>query len=631
MPDIPCAAEDQGRRKEADMNKQKITILYERLSVDDDRDGESNSIANQKKILEKYAVENGITNYVHRVDDGFSGVNFQRPAFQEMLTEVQAGNVSLCVVKDMSRFGRNYLQVGLYMELFEQHGVRIVAVDDGVDTSQGIDDFTPFRNILNEWYARDCSRKVKSALASKGREGKPLSAKPPYGYVKDPNDPNKWNVDEYAAAVVRRIYDLAIDGFGNFEICRILHGDKVERPSYYHAKNGHVNYKNALEADDPYLWCANQIRVMLSRLEYAGHIVNFRTSRPSFKSKRQVENPKEDWVIYENAHEAIIDRKTWDLVQQLRQTKRRTDTTGKANPLTGLLFCADCGKKLYNHRSGIDHYTCPNYLSGKQKFKEIHCSAHYVKTEIVNDVLLDIIKRTSGYAQANEAELADKIRSMSLKQQAETEKINMRQIMKNERRAAELDKLLLSIYEDKAKGLLPEKRYSMMAVAYEQEQSTLNQESALLQSELDALKTDNMKAENFLEIARRYTQIDELTPAMINEFVDKIIIHESVWSEQTETTRRRGTRTQEIEVFLKYIGSFDVPDMRSAEEVEADRIAMEKLDRKRKQKRESQRRRQEKIRAKNNAEDKLNADAETPPVILPIIPDAVNVKPKPAA
>ena len=412
MPDVLRAANVRDRWKEAGMNKQKATILYSRLSVDDDRDGESNSIANQKKILEKYAADNGITNYVHMVDDGYSGVNFQRPAFQEMLEEVQAGNVSQCVVKDMSRYGRNYLQTGLYMELFEQHGVRIIAINDGVDTSQGIDDFTPFRNIINEWYARDCSRKVKSALATKGRDGKPLSTKPPFGYVKDKIDPNVWHVDENAAAVVRRIYDLAVDGFGTFEICRILHADKVERPSYYQAKHGHVNYGGALEADDPYLWCTTQISLILSRPEYAGHIVNFRTNKPSFKSRRQVKNPQEDWVIYENAHEPIVNQRTWDLVQQLRQTIKRTDTTGEANPLTGLLYCADCGKRLYNNRSRIDHYTCSGYNQGKLKFQETHCSPHYVTTELIRDVLLDIIQRTCGYAQAHEAEFVDKNRKI---------------------------------------------------------------------------------------------------------------------------------------------------------------------------------------------------------------------------
>ena len=612
MPEALCAANVHGCQKEADMNKQKLTILYERLSVDDDRDsGESNSIATQKRILEKYAVDHGFTNYVHMVDDGYSGVNFDRPAFQQMLVEVQAGNVSQCVVKDMSRYGRNYLQVGLYMELFEQHGVRIIAVNDGVDTGQGIDDFTPFRNILNEWFARDCSRKVKSALASKGRDGKPLSSKPPFGYKRDPNDKYAWLVDEDAAAVVRHIYDLCIEGYGPFEIARILHTEKVERPSYFQTKRGNVKYGGALEAEDPYLWCTTQVALVLSRAEYVGATVNFRTVKPSYKSKKQHKNPRTEWLIFENTHEPIVDQKTWELVQQLRQTIKRTDTIGEANPLTGLIYCADCGRRLYNHRKRINHYTCSGYTSGRQKFKETHCSPHYVTTEMIRDVLLDIIKRTSGYAREHEADFVERVREMSSLQQGETVKNHTRQISKNERRIAELDKLFISLYEDKVSGAISAERFAHMSGGYEQEQATLKHQNETLQLEIDAFNADSMKAENFLALVRRYTRIEELSAAMINEFVEKIVIHESVWSEQDENNRRKGSRTQKIEVFLKYVGCINVPDTRSAEEIEAERIEMEKRERKRAQKRESGRREREKKRAAKIAANMPEQESKT--------------------
>jgi DNA invertase Pin-like site-specific DNA recombinase len=580
-----------------------------KLSVDDnDREGESNSIANQKKFLEAYAERNDLTPYRHIQDDGYSGVSFARPGFQEMAAEVQAGNVSTCIVRDMSRFGRNYLQVGFYMELFEQSGTRIIAVNDGVDTAQGIDDFTPFRNIINEWYARDCSRKVKSGLQTKGKEGKPLTTKPPYGFKSDEKDCNVWHVDEEAAAVVRRVFDLTISGKGPFEIARILHDDKVERPSYYQARVGNVNYAGALDAADPYLWGQHTVAFMIARPEYAGHTVNFRSVKPSYKSKKQVRLPKEEWLIFENTHEPIVSQEVWALAQKCREVVRRPSRGQEANPLTGLLLCADCGKRLYNHRRPKDHYTCSGYTQGRQKFQEHHCSPHCVTTEAVQKILLEVIQKTTYYVREYEAEFVEQIRQSSSFKQSETVKSHSRQIAKNERRIAELDKLFKSLYEDKVSGDISAERFRQMTTDYEREQAELREQNATLKAELDAREADDAKADNFIALVRKYTRIEELTPIVINECVDKIVIHESVWSEQTETERRRGTRSQRIDVHLKYIGKFDAPDLRSPEEIEAEQIAEAKLQRERQWKRESNRRCKERKLAKQTAAEAVQTD-----------------------
>jgi hypothetical protein len=303
-----------------------------------------------------------------------------------------------------------------------------------------------------------------------------------------------------------------------------------------------------------------------------------------------VKNPQEDWLIFENTHEPIVEQKTWELVQRVRKTVKRTDTTGEANPLTGLLFCSDCGSKLYNHRTSSDHYTCPSYVLGKQRFKENHCTAHYVSTSLVREVILHIVKSTSGYAREHEADFVDKVREMYAIRQGESEKTYARQIAKNGRRIAELDKLFTNLYEDKVSGAISAERFAQMSGGYEQEQAALKTQNETLQTELDAFKTDSMRAENFIALVRRYTQVEELTPEMLYEFIDKIIIHECVWSEQDKNNRRKGTRTQKIEVFLRYIGDFNVPDLRTPEEIEAEHIAAEKLDKKRAQGREISRR-----------------------------------------
>jgi DNA invertase Pin-like site-specific DNA recombinase len=583
------------------MSKQKTAILYERLSKDDELQGPSNSILNQRAMLEEYAERNGLAPYTHIQDDGYSGVTFDRPGWQEVMSKVEADEVSAIIVKTLDRMGRNYLQMGLLREVLQERGVRLIAISDGIDTSLGEDDFTPFREILSEWYARDTSKKIKAAVRSKGNSGKPLSSKPPYGYVKDPNDKNKWLIDPEAAEVVRRIFNYTIEGKSAVEICRILRDEKVERPMYHSAKRGYVNRPSALETEDPYLWRGSFIRTTLAKQEYIGSIVNFRQSKPSYKSKKLVKNPQEEWQVFEGAHEPIVDRETWELAQRVSQTVKRTDTTGEASPLTGLVFCSDCGSKMYNHRAKTDYYSCPNYYLGRQAMKENHCSQHYVNTELVRDILLQVIKSTAGYVREHEKEFAEKISGAYAQKRGEDTKSFERQIAKNGRRISELDKLFTSLYEDKVGGAISAERFAQMSGGYEREQASLKEENERLETELAAFKNDGARADNFLAIVRRYTQIEELTPAMIYEFVDRIIVHEAVWSEQDEGKgngrRRKGERSQKIDIFLRYIGKFSAPDERPADEIAAERLAEEKLEKKRAYGREVMRRFNERKRA----------------------------------
>ena len=410
----------------------KITALYERLSRDDELTGDSNSIINQKKLLEDYAKSHGFTNCVHFTDDGWSGANFDRPNWKRMIESIESGEVSHVLVKDLSRVGRDYLQVGFYTEvMFRENGVRFIAIANGVDSDKReSSEFAPFLNIMNEWYVRDSSRKITTVLRAKGMSGAHLTNHCIYGYKKDPNDKNHWIIDEEAAEVVRRIYRMAIEGKGPYETARILALEKIERPSYYLAQRGMGNHKSNYNSTEPYAWRGNTISDILSKPEYMGHTVNFRTYKESYKDKRSKATPKEDLVIFEDTQEAIIDKETWERVQSLRKTIRRTDTIGEANPLTGLMFCADCGAKMYNHRGKAgkardwagrpngkrrpdrDEYNCSRYDLGNQRY-DTYCTTHLIRTVVVNELLLEAIKEVCNYAQNNEAAFIEQVCSAS--------------------------------------------------------------------------------------------------------------------------------------------------------------------------------------------------------------------------
>jgi DNA invertase Pin-like site-specific DNA recombinase len=557
---------------------EKTTALYERLSRDDDLSGESNSIKNQKSILEEYAQKNGFLNFRHFWDDGVSGTTFERPGWKALIAEVEAGNVGTVIVKDMSRVGRDYLQVGFYTEVFfRQHGVRFIAVSNGIDSAGGeSNEFAPFLNIMAEWYARDSSRKLKATWQNKGHSGRRLTNKNIYGYIKDPRDKTKWLVDEEAAPIIRRIYRMCIDGMGPGNIARLLQEEQVDKPGWHMSRIG-IGDK---QWDDPahrYCWNSTMVARILSKPEYAGHTVNFRSTKESYKDKKQTQRPKEDWVIFENTHEAIVDQDMWDLAQKCRTVKRRTDTLGEANPLTGLLYCADCGRRMYNHRCnpcvtkdkryndrpirklGRNVYCCSLYQIHRQD-----CTMHYINSETVSALILETIRQVSAYARTNEAAFVEKLREASNIRQSDTAKSHAKRIAKNQKRIAELDTLFRKTYEDFAAGRLTEKRFSQLSEGYEQEQAALETETAALQAELTSFEADNANTERFLELVQRYTDFTELTAPMLHEFVEKVVVHEA--------DRSSGKREQRVDIYLNFIGCFAVPneDEAASEQLAAD-------------------------------------------------------------
>ena len=541
----------------------KITALYERLSRDDELLGDSNSIINQKKYLEDYAAQHGYLNCVHYTDDGYSGKDFDRPDWKRLAADIEAGKVGCVLVKDMSRIGRDYLQTGFYTEVFfRQYGVHFIAIANNVDSDiSGSNEFAPFLNIMNEWYLRDCSRKISAAYKVKGNAGKHTTNSPPYGYVKDPADKNHWLIDEEAAAVVRRIFRLAIECNGTHTIAKMLTADKVESPSFHAAKYHRGPHKANVDPSRPHDWYGYTVGTILARPEYMGHTVNFRSCKQSYKDKNPIKRPPEEWRIFENTHEAIIDPETWVLAQQTRKTVRRTDTTGEANPLTGLVFCADCGAKMYNHRGKhkdnpngairtSDSYNCSTYtLTHEREVKT--CYSHSISTNALRALILDAIRLVSKYAIADEAAFIEKVRAASEVRQEEAAKDLKRRIGKASRRSAELDTLIKKLYEAYATGKLPEKRFEVLSAEYENEQAQLEETLASEQSELDAFNADTTRMDLFLALTKKYTDFTELTTPMILEFVDKILVHAPEYVD--------GERTQEVEIYLKYVGKLDIP------------------------------------------------------------------------
>jgi len=546
-----------------------ITALYSRLSNEDYLDGQSISISNQMEILENYAKSQGFTNIVHFCDDGDTGVRFDRDAWQELKTEVNAGNVCRIVLKDMTRWGRNYLEVGNYMELFRRKGIRFIAIGHNIDSDiPETLEYAPFINIMSEWYARDTSRKIKAVAHAKGNAGKPLSYKAIYGYRKSPEDKHKWIIDEDAAAIVRRIFQMTIDGMGAHQIARQLTEEKVEKPSYYFATRLKSSDRpSRRDLSDPYTWIGSTITQLLKKPEYLGHTVNFRTFKESYKDKQSKWNTPDKWKIFENTHEAIISQEVFDTVQRLRKTPRRVDKIGEANPLTGLVFCADCNAKLYNSRQSkdyfyenrygktykhktSDHYTCSTYDLAKGAFKT-SCSSHFIRTAVLRELILATISEVSSYVRDNEAEFVEKIREASKVKQKETATAHKKLYTKNERRITELDKLFQKVYEDNASGKLSDERFALLSTTYEQEQVDLRQHNAELQTQLTAYETDSFKADRFIEIVKRYTEFDTLTTAMLNEFVEKIIVHEA--------DKSSGQREQQVDIHLNFIGHFELP------------------------------------------------------------------------
>lgn len=549
----------------------KITALYERLSHDDELAGESNSIKNQKSILEGYARKNGFTNLLHFTDDGVSGTRFDRPDFVRMMDEVESGTISVIICKDLSRFGRDHLRVGLYMERLRERGVRFVAVQDNVDTAKGEDDFIVFRNVINEWAARDASRKVKAVFKEKGTDGKPLTNYI-YGYVKNPDDKNKWLIDPEAAENVRRIYQMALESYGPYAIALRLEKEKILAPSYYLAKKGLGNRQNHTFAD-PYHWYGSTVENMLARQEYTGCLVNFKTSKESYKDKNQKKRPKEDWLIFEGHHEPIIEKGVWDTVQRMRlKTKRRrSDEWGQPNMFSGLLYCADCGSKMYiaryngNGRKG-NNFHCDRYS------KNMHeCTIHRIHVDAVEQIVLETLKKVSRYAAGNEDEFIRLATETLSSRQAGEIKTQKKKLAASEKRHAELDGLIRRTYEDMVAGMLSAKRFEVLSGGYEREQDELETKIADLRAGIENYDDSTARAESFLELARRYKDFEELTSPALHEFVERIVVHE-------RADKHCRFTTQQVDIYLNFIGAFAVPESEQAEVVdeESERLAQKR-------------------------------------------------------
>ena len=586
------------------MRNEKITPLYERLSRDDELQGESNSISNQKQMLEDFARRNGLPNPTHFTDDGISGTRFDRPGFLAMMEEVEAGRVEAIVIKDMSRLGRDYLKVGQVMEILRQRGVRLIAINDGVDSLKGDDDFTPFRNIMNEFYARDTSRKIRSVFKSKGMSGKHLTGTVIYGYLWDEKREH-WLVDEEAAEVVRRIFSLTLEGYGPYQIACKLSADRIEIPVVHLARfNEGVNRSKPVK--DPYGWGSSTIVNILKKREYLGHTINFKT-RKHFKDKKSHYVSEDEWTIFENTHEAIIDQQTFDLAQKIRSNVRRyPNGWGEAAPLTGLLYCADCGGKMYVHRTNngkrISQYTCSNYT--KVPCGTLCPTQHRINESAVLTLVSDTLRAIAEYSRNDRTEFIHTVQETQVAQQSADISKKRRHLATAQKRAGELEKLICKIYEDNALGKLPDTRYKALDAQYAKEQDALEIEIAELEKAVTGYEQSQKSAEKFIALIDKYENFDTLTNTMLNEFVEKILVHER---------SRKGSQdtTQEIEIYFNFLGRYIPPSLQpvplTPEEQEELRKREERKDRlhqnylKRKAS-GAQKRYEDKIKAKKKAE-----------------------------
>ncbi len=524
----------------------KITALYCRLSRDDELQGDSNSIVNQKNILSKYAKDNGFCNVQFFVDDGYSGTNFQRPSWEKLIALVEDNQVETVIVKDMSRLGRDYLKVGFYTEvMFAEKNIRFIAVNNGIDSANQTDsDFTPFLNIINEWYAKDTSKKIKAVFKAKGEAGKHLATIPPYGYMKSPSNPQKWIIDEEAAEVVKKIYRLCLEGYGTSQTAKLLQRKKVLTPRSYWITNSRINGYSM--PDNPYRWVADTVSEILKKKEYLGHTVNFKTHKKSYKSKKKIDNPESEHMIFENTHEAIIDLDTWERVQELRKNKRRPTRTGKTNMFSGIAYCADCGQKLYYcttkyFESRQDHFVCSTSRKGKEE-----CSTHFIRAAVLEQGVLAHMKYVIGYISQYEDKFRKVIGEIQ-KSEAKKELAAKRKIIsKSEKRIKELDKLFKLIYEDKAKGNLSDNRFKILADDYEQEQKELNERIISLVAEIEQQEKQADNLNRFIDKVHKYFDLQELTPAILNDIVKKVEVH--------APQKIGGKRTQEIDIYYDLVG-----------------------------------------------------------------------------
>ena len=534
--------------------QQLITALYPRLSHEDELQGESNSISNQKRILETYAKQNGFTNLRWYTDDGYSGANFQRPGFQAMLADIEAGKVGTVIVKDMSRLGRNYLQVGMYTEMiFPQKNVRFIAINDGVDSAQGENDFAPLRNIFNEWLVRDTSKKIKAVKRSKGMSGKPITSKPVYGYLMDEDE--NFIIDEEAAPVVRQIYSLCLAGNGPTKIARMLTEQQIPTPGTleYRRTGSTRRYHPGYECK----WATNTVANILENREYTGCLVNFKTEKPSYKLKHSIENPPEKQAVFENHHEPIIDRETWERVQELRKQRKRPNRYDEVGLFSGILFCADCGSVMYQQRYQTDKRKQDCYICGSYKKRTADCTAHFIRTDLLTAGVLSNLRKVTSYAAKHEARFMKLLIEQNEDGDRRRNAAKKKELEAAEKRIAELSAIFKRLYEDSVTGRISDERFTELSADYEAEQKELKERAARLREELSKAQEATANAEKFMNVVRRHTTIEELTPTLLREFVEKIVIHESV---ALDGKRRGKLRRQEIEIYYSFVGKVELPD-----------------------------------------------------------------------
>ena len=519
----------------------KITALYCRLSQDDMLQGESNSITNQKAILKKYAEDNGFSNPVFYVDDGVSGTTWEREGFKAMLADIEEGKVGTVITKDLSRLGRDYLKTGEYIEIiFPDHDVRYIAINDGVDTLKSEKELMDFKNIFNDWYARDTSKKIRAVFKAKGQSGKHLS-NPIYGYKHSETDKNLWVIDDEAAEVVRKIFHLCIDGYGPTQIARILTEQGIPTPTAYALSQGRdIGHKNA----KLHRWGNETIAHILEKAEYCGHTVNFRTHVKSYKNKKRGDNPKEDWLIFENTHEAIITQQEFDLVQELRKNKRRPTKHEEVNPFSGICYCADCGKKLYLCRATTmtadqEHLKCGTYAKDKNG-----CTIHFVRTIVLKEIILGELNKMVAFVKDNEDEFVQMAMDNSVQKQSSELSKSRKKLKESEKRIAELDRLFTRLYEDNVSGKISDERFSIMSAGYEDEQKKLRATVAELTDFIETAEQKSADVTAFISVVQKYERITELTPEIMHELIEKIVVH--------APDKSSGHRTQQIDIYYRF-------------------------------------------------------------------------------
>ena len=603
------------RRKPMETKKTKYTALYERLSRDDEMQGESNSITNQKKYLEEYARSQGFKNIRHFTDDGYSGVDFNRPGFQALIAAVEAGEVDIVCVKDMSRFGRNYLKVGFYTEImFPEKGVRFIAINNGVDSANPSEnDFTPFLNIMNEWYAKDTSNKIRAIFRSRMQDGKRCSGAIPYGYKRDPEDKNHLLIDEEAAKVVRRIFQMIIDGMGTKAIANRLSEEKVLIPSAYLEQSEHGESRNH-SYHDPYRWNCTAVAYILEKQEYMGHTVLGKTICENFKTKKRRNATPDELIIFENTHEAIVDEETWHLAQKLRRKTKRTLANGTySHRLSGLVYCSDCGKRLSyasphsQHRAdgktydADSNFRCPTY---KSMYGE--CTMHFIKASTLDSLVDEAIRKVAAYVLKDEQAFLQQVKELTSASQAVVQTDSKKELVTAKKRIAELDNFIKKLYEGNASGKIPDRQFEKLMAQYDTEQQELEARVAEIEAKISELRQEEESGEMFVRLVKRYRDFTEITQTMLNEFIDKIVIFEA-------TGGRTVNRSQRIDIYFNFIGQFVLEDTEEeilSKQEEENRLAELKEQKRKDRRNETVRRYRQRKKEKKAAEAEAEKTAE---------------------